>query len=310
MFTFNSLKIISALISIFVVISGPTAVFAQPVPPAATSTATIGNVNLPTYSGVDDSLTQYLCTPIGDGQDLERCINRVYRFGIVAGALILVFMAVLAGYFYITGGETGIGKAKGIIKNSIVGMALLLGSYALLYFINPSLVAFKPIQPPIFEAGPLPDCEAVGYGESCLADVDEDVILAKTGGGTAIPCPDGLIPYDSSVPANANPSSARICKSLMEKLKAVHAKHSIIVTSTIRSGGALSLCHKSDTAKTGSCADMASRSGDWDGLCRAIKEVGGLGFLNESGKDSANCGKFVKTKYWTGAHLHVNLVGR
>ncbi|HAG27173.1 TPA: hypothetical protein DCG61_00100 [Patescibacteria group bacterium] len=126
---------------------------------------------LPTYSGVDSSLKDYLCTPSepADGKDLERCINRLYRFSLSAGALVLVFFLVLAGYLYITSGETGKGKAKSILMNSLVGIAILGGSYMLLYFINPSLVAFKPIQPPIFDAEPIPGCEEVGFGSGCLA---------------------------------------------------------------------------------------------------------------------------------------------
>ncbi len=279
----------------------PVFVFAQ-----GTSTA------LPTYSGVDSSLKDYLCTPSepADGKDLERCINRLYRFSLSAGALVLVFFLVLAGYLYITSGETGKGKAKSILSNSLVGMAILAGSYVLLYFINPSLVAFKPIQPPIFDAEDLPACDKVGFGESCIISGDEEVVINQSSGsGRAIECPDGLIAYDRSVPANSNPASAQICKAMMDKLKAIHARHRIIVTSTIRSSGAESLCHKTGNAKSGTCADLGSASGDWDGLCRAIREVGGLKFINESGRDYPNCGKFIRTRYWSGAHLHVNLVG-
>ncbi len=296
------MKFIKILVIIgFVLVAlNPVFVFAQ-----QTSTA------LPTYSGVDSSLKNYLCTPSepADGKDLERCINRLYRFSLSAGALVLVFFLVLAGYLYITSGETGKGKAKSILTNSLVGMAILGGSYMLLYFINPALVAFKPIQPPIFTADDLPDCSTVGLGDNCIIAGDEEVAINKAGSGAAIACPDGLISYDRSVPARSNPSSVQICKAMMEKLKALHARHPIIVTSTIRSGGTISQCHLGNTSKSGTCADLGSSSGDWDGLCRAIKEIGGLSFLNESGKDFPNCGKFVRTKYWTGAHLHVNLVG-
>lgn len=142
----------------------PLLVYAQP---SGTGTATT-QTPLPTYSGVDSSIKDYLCTPTGDGSDLERCINRLYRFGITAGALVLVFFVVVAGYFYITGGETGKGKAKGILMNCLTGMGILLGSYALLYFINPNLASFRPIQPPIFSADDLPSCAEVGLGESCV----------------------------------------------------------------------------------------------------------------------------------------------
>lgn len=298
------MKKLFIIIALTVSALNPNLVYAQP-------TNAPGS-DLPQYNaGVDDTITEYLCTPSEkpDGRDLERCINRLFRFGITAGALVLVFFVVWAGYMYITSGESGKTKGKQMLINSLVGMFVLLGGYTLLYFINPSLVTFKPIQPPIFDAQDLPSCEDIGFGQSCTIEGDEDVAIAKTGGGSAINCPSGLVAYDKSVPANSNPSSVQICSTLMQKLKTLHAKHKIIVTSTIRDGNTQSLCHKSNNGKSGACADIASSAGDWDGLCKAIKEVGGLGFLNESGQDSANCGKFVKTKYWSGAHLHVNLVG-
>lgn len=154
-------KILIVAFTLF--IFNPVLVFAQP-----TDTTPSTTTALPTYGGVEESIGQYLCTPTGDGKDLERCINRLYRFGITAGALVLVAMVVFAGYLYITGGETGKGKAKAMILNSVVGMAILLGSYALLYFINPNLTSFRAIQPPIFTADDLPGCEDVGFGENCL----------------------------------------------------------------------------------------------------------------------------------------------
>jgi hypothetical protein len=134
------------------------------------TTAPASQTALPKYSGVDSSLKNYLCTPSeqADGKDLERCINRLYRFSLSAGALVLVFFLVLAGYLYITSGETGKTKAKSILMNSISGMAILAGSYLLLYFINPSLVAFKPIQPPVFTTQGLPSCKDLGLGDGCI----------------------------------------------------------------------------------------------------------------------------------------------
>lgn len=146
---------------------------------------------LPTYNAdVDKTIGEYLCTPTGSGSDLVDCVNKMYRFGIAAGAILLVLFLVIAGYLYITGSEAGKGKAKLIIMNTVVGMGLLLGSYVILYFINPSLVAFKPIQPPIFKAGDLPSCQEVGFGEACVG-VDGGV---SVGGGTcAMPIADSAI---------------------------------------------------------------------------------------------------------------------
>jgi hypothetical protein len=124
----------------------------------------------PTYSGVDSSIAQYLCAPdnLSTGAVLYECISKVYRFGIAFGAIALVFFVVLAGYFYMVGGETGKEKGKSIFKSALTGMAIILSSYVLLNFINPDLVKIKPIQPPIFSAADLPKCEDVGFQSGCV----------------------------------------------------------------------------------------------------------------------------------------------
>lgn len=143
-----------------------TLVYLNPALALAQTTAT--TAELPKYdAGVDSTIEQYLCTPEGNGKDLENCINRLYRFGITAGAVVLIFMVVIAGYIYISSGEAGKGKAKSLVLNSIVGMGVLLGSYILLYFINPNLTIIKSIQPPIFTAPEFPSCDEVGLGEDC-----------------------------------------------------------------------------------------------------------------------------------------------
>lgn len=145
--------------------------------------ATESTEGLPVYNGgVDKSIQDYLCTPSepADGHDLERCISRLYRFSITAGGFVVVFLIVFAGYTYITGGESGKTAAKKYINTSLTGMAVLLGSYVLLNFVNPSLLQIKPIQPPIFTASNLPSCAEVGFGEKCLDTAGQE----STGGAT------------------------------------------------------------------------------------------------------------------------------
>ncbi len=154
------------------------------VAPAAAQTNQQGNIsniknelnknatqaNLVTYSGVEGSLRAYLCVPIeGDnGTGLYDCVQKLYRFGVVVGALLLVFFVVLAGYMYITGSEGGKKNAKDLLFSALTGVGVILFSYLLLSFINPNLVRFKPIQPPIFRAADLPSCEDIGYKTDCL----------------------------------------------------------------------------------------------------------------------------------------------
>ncbi len=286
-------KILGFLFALLVL--NPTLVLAQ----------TNNTGGLPQYNrGVDTSIRDYLCTPSepADGHDLERCVNRLYKFGVAVGALALVFFVVLAGYTYITGGETAKTKAKGMIYNSMIGMGLLLGSYLLLYFINPSLVSVRIIQPPIFTAQ-LPDCGDVGLGEGCLLSSEDASVVTSTKGNYA-DCPNGIIAFEkSAVPVNQGSDTDQVCKALMEKLKAIHAQQKITVTSTIGSQHE-SRCHKPGFSVSGVCADVVPQNGNFESLCQVVSAAG-LALLNESGKSSSACGTYVKTTYATGAHLHI-----
>ncbi len=145
----------------------PVIVQAQLKPEPATSV-----LNAPQYTGhgVDESIKEYLCTPESGepGTVLYDCIKKIYRFGVAFGAIALVFFIVLAGYFYLTGGESAKEKGKSIFLSALTGMVVILSSYVLLGFINPDLVKIKPIQPPIFSANDLPKCEDIGYGANCV----------------------------------------------------------------------------------------------------------------------------------------------
>lgn len=293
--------ILAYILCVYLVV--PLYAYAQHITPPATST----QEKLPQYGqGVDASIQDYLCTPQGDGHDLERCVNRLYRGVISVGAIIVVFFIVLAGYMYITGGESGKTKGKAMLFNAIIGLVIILTSYMLLYFINPSLVVIKSIQPPIFTVGDLPECDDVGLGKDCIVVEDGPSVTAAKGGYAD--CPDGLIDFDKkAVPVNAGNDTEKICKALMEKLKQIHQQEKIIVTATIDPTGTQhdSKCHKNGFPVSGVCADMVPSSGNYAKLCTVVKSIGGLAILNETGQTSAECGTSVKTAKGTGAHLHI-----
>lgn len=286
----------------------PALVYAQGTqdPKPATSTAATGS-DLPVYQGVDGSIKDYLCTPSepADGHDLERCINRLFRFGITAGALVAVFFIVFTGYLYITGGESAKTKAKQMLYSVFTGMAILLGGYLLLYFINPSLVIFKPIQPPIFDAADLPSCEDVGFGVDCVIKEPGGGTVTSTGGYAD--CPDGLIAFDKKVvPVNGGGDTEKICKAMWEKLVQIHKIAPVIATATIGPGHD-SKCHSDGNPKSGTCVDMVPKDGDFAKLCRAVKSVGSVVIVNESGGSESDCGKAVTFAKTTGKHLHIYL---
>lgn len=281
------------------------------------------NFDVPEYKGVDESLTSFLCTPSDPptGNDLENCINKGYRFGIAFGAIALVFFLVFAGYMYMTGGETGKEKGKSIFRNALVGMGILLSSYLILSFINPNLVIFKPIQPPIFTAPDLPSCEAVGLGQECVLPNGEIASSNGSGGGTKYAtCPEKDLVQINGISTDG--SVGPICATLLEKLVALKASTSGIswlVTSTV-DGKHLSQCHKPGTSVSGVCADIAMNGGrlpsytkeagstnpKWGELCAAISKLGGITIANEASK-SNKCPGYKAYSTTTGPNLHIFL---
>lgn len=142
------------------------------------------NAQLPAYSGVEDSIREYLCTPDMGGIEEEilgDCLNKLYRFSISFGSIALVFFVVLAGYYYILGGESGKQKGKSIFISALTGMMIIVCSFLLLSFVNPDLVKFKKIIPPRYSDPGLPNCVDIGYSERCITP----------GGGTYQPPPGG-----------------------------------------------------------------------------------------------------------------------
>ncbi len=345
----NKLSKLIVTIGLVVLAVNPIFVYAQNPPKTTTTVVKEPNTStteeLPVYNaGVDRSIQDYLCTPSepADGHDLERCVNRLFRFTVTAGALIVLFMVVFAGYMYITGGEQAKTKAKGYLQNSLTGMAILLGSYLLLYFINPTLTQFKPIQPPIFDAADLPSCEEIGFSKSCVIQAGEDVpgnspvvvVAGGSSGGTAVACTTGMSTLSEYGVPTKDGRSLPICKSLGPKVKAAYEASKIEkwrATATVDPGHS-SRCHKPVNPENGNCVDIGTGDGDrstarWDKICAAFKQQGGVSIANEIAPKSAsgsalaayatpNCGpaKDKSTKVYQFASdapsIHVNYTGR
>lgn len=281
--------------------------------------------NLVQYSGVQSTIEDYLCTPTGDQQDLVHCVNKLYRLGVAVGGMLLVFFIVLAGYLYITGGENGKTKAKELIFSTLTGVGVLLTSYLLLNFINPSLTTFRPIQPPIFSAEGLPDCEDIGFEDDCIltGGSGEKQVLAGGGtGGTKVPCPNKKLVSLASLGLPDGKGSQVICEEFGKKLLVAYnaTKDTPWVITRTTTGKAESQCHKPGNDYTGTCADIDFTSAkdvknveSWNKLCRALRSAGVYPH-NEVGhakdgtvdlrKKLTDCGGFNQQTYATGDHIH------
>ncbi|MFH1979157.1 MAG: hypothetical protein ABII97_02140 [Patescibacteria group bacterium] len=68
--------------------------------------------------------------------------TQTLKFAITIGALLAIIIIIIGGFEYVTaGGNTGqVEKAKERITQAILGLILIVGSYLILYTINPDLV--------------------------------------------------------------------------------------------------------------------------------------------------------------------------
>lgn len=95
-----------------------------------------------------DALT--LQVPIGNSAtDIPGYLSAVYQWLVRAAVVFAMVAFVVGGIIWTTAGgnKQRVEKAKDIIKNTLIGMSLALGSYALLFVINPALVNWKNIEP-------------------------------------------------------------------------------------------------------------------------------------------------------------------
>jgi len=133
--------------------------------------ATVSNVNS-SVPGVNSTAT---VTNNPASNDLANCINKGYKFALAFGAVAAVFFVVLAGYMYMVGGEKGKTEAKSIIVAVLVGFLIMLSSYVLLKQINPTLTAFRTIQPPQLMGNYAKlSCDQVNIGKDCVGEGSEE----------------------------------------------------------------------------------------------------------------------------------------
>ncbi|MDA3815217.1 MAG: DUF1566 domain-containing protein [Patescibacteria group bacterium] len=75
--------------------------------------------------------------------NLETYLNNIYNFGIAIAAILAVFMIALGAFIYIftsAGNASKMMDAKDMIKNALIGLALVLVAFLILFIINPDLV--------------------------------------------------------------------------------------------------------------------------------------------------------------------------
>lgn len=157
-------------------------------------------------AGVSDTIKLFLCAPTEPGtvstnntggtaattgntaaNDLNECINKLYKFSIAIASVIAVFFIVIGGYIYMNAGgnQESVDKAKNILETSITALVILFGAYILLRGINPDLIKIPAVQPPTvqYAGGPLAYSDFGGYtpGNDIVAPADRKPNTTKEG---------------------------------------------------------------------------------------------------------------------------------
>lgn len=93
-------------------------------------------------------------TPYGQYRDFGDYLSTMYQLVVTIGALIAVVMLVTGGVRYmLSEGFTDIDKAKLRIRSALTGLLVLVGSFLILYTINPNLLKFNLLIPPLKNQG-------------------------------------------------------------------------------------------------------------------------------------------------------------
>lgn len=100
-----------------------------------------------------------LCTPVPGidpvQRDIAGFIRQLYQLSLALAGSIVFFQVVRGGIQYAFSGVVDKKKeALGIFQDAAIGLALLMGSYLILYTINPALVRIQPPNPETYFPGP------------------------------------------------------------------------------------------------------------------------------------------------------------
>lgn len=112
----------------------------------------------------------------------------IYKWALLVAGIVATIMIILGGFTYLTSGgdASRAGEGKERITSAIFGLILLLGSYLMLYLLNPDLVQFKSLKINVIKTVNLDDMvvENLGAGEEVgvpkkLEDATYDAIFQK-----------------------------------------------------------------------------------------------------------------------------------
>lgn len=122
---------------------------------------------------------------------LGEYLAAIYKYAIAVMGIIAVIMIIVGGVVWITSGgiPERVNQAKTIIVRSVVGMILAVGSYTLLYTINPELVQFRNLKVLTIQGVPLTDIADIDFrtgGSASTNEFSDTILTSNTVGGPDI----------------------------------------------------------------------------------------------------------------------------
>ncbi|MBT7007093.1 hypothetical protein HN958_01130, partial [Candidatus Falkowbacteria bacterium] len=100
---------------------------------------------------------------------IAQYVQAAYKYGLILGSVLAVTIFVISGGLYLTSGLNPSlqQKAKGYMTGAVLGLTLLLGAYMVLRFINPDLIALRPLEVQVLKRKEIPDpfCSNVAKSE-------------------------------------------------------------------------------------------------------------------------------------------------
>ncbi|MFA5134034.1 MAG: pilin [Patescibacteria group bacterium] len=107
-------------------------------------------------------------------------IAAIYKYAVGIVSLVAIIMIMVGGLRWMTAGgnSSAIGAAKDTITGAVVGLLLALGSYLVLYSINPDLVTFRELQVKLIQRQSI---EYIGL----MSDSEYNKVAGETNPGRA-----------------------------------------------------------------------------------------------------------------------------
>lgn len=139
------------------------------------------------YNCISNPPPYKLSVPFGDKTEisgLQNYIVALYKFLIGAAGLLAGIMITIAGFEWLTAaGDSGkIKHARERMIKALLGLVLVLGSYTILYTINPALISLQLIPIKMIR----PEALASQVADGCKVGRDDALCAAKTPGAKCI----------------------------------------------------------------------------------------------------------------------------